>query len=192
MTQTKVKWHSHDTYRRESTEAGTLSFRWYTEHPDGRYEIWQGHIADGIRTRGARGNPPGSIRTRFVYQLRHPNGQKEEFRTLKGARMGIPEPCPLTREQQAVIGSYANRVWQEIGYDVLTMVKEQDGKDAIPRDEVIELVCDAGRLEDELRRALRGGSTAVTQDMINWVTKASMAQMEAVLLPAFPFTRYGL
>ena len=40
--------------------------------------------------------------------------------------------------------------WTEIGSDTLQMIQEQDGRDWAKREEVIEMVLDAGRMEHHL------------------------------------------
>ena len=89
-----------------------------------------------------------------------------------------------------VVCSAARRVWNEIGYDVLQMVEEQDGKDTVSREEVIELVCDAGRLDEEIARTYRRKGEqvppAVTELLKNYGT------LERVIKAAFPYARYGM
>jgi len=65
---------------------------------------------------------------------------------------------PLDDAEAAALRSCALTVWNYIGSDVMQMVNEE-GKDSIPRSHVIELVCDAGRLEDEIRRHYKSGRT---------------------------------
>lgn len=100
----------------------------------------------------------------------------------------------LTDSQKTTIQQAAMRVWEEIGYDSLTAVMEESGgkKDTMPRSHVLELVCDAGRLEDRLRSMQRSGDLTVTSELLDWVEHASMAQLTRVLKPHFPFTRYGM
>lgn len=88
----------------------------------------------------------------------------------------------FTPQEKEIIRGAAHAVWNEIGYDVLTMVQEQDGKDTIPRAEVLELVCDAGRLEDQIRDA----------DLRTKVSNASGKQLYAILRPAFAYSHYGM
>jgi len=57
----------------------------------------------------------------------------------------------FTEQEVATIRSAALSVWNEVAFDLMSAVREE-GKSTIPRAEVIEVVCDAGRLEEELKR----------------------------------------
>jgi hypothetical protein len=94
-------------------------------------------------------------------------------------------PSPrFTQEEKAIICTAGQRVWEEIGYDVMTMVQQEEKKDWIPRSHVLELVCDAGRLEDKIPS---------TQSELRYkVTNASSAQLYRILRDVFPHARYGM
>ena len=99
-----------------------------------------------------------------------------------------------------LLGAAANAVWQYIGGDILASAAETSRRgDAvtISRNEVIELACDAGRLEQELRRAARTRSgklwdevpdieaTIAKWDRLQWPLHRTLLQ------PYFPYKRYG-
>ena len=54
-----------------------------------------------------------------------------------------------TDEEVALIHAAARRVWNAIGYDCL----KGAGLSSMRRAHVVEVVCDANRLEEELRRS---------------------------------------
>ena len=95
--------------------------------------------------------------------------------------------------------SAARAVWDYVGYDYLEL---SDGR-SIKRDEVIEVVCDAGRLEDELKkigqrrvRSAVGESSAQViagqfSALIKKVTAAGI-DIYDIVRPGFTFARYGL
>lgn len=94
----------------------------------------------------------------------------------------------LTEEQTKLLHSVAHSIWNYIGYDVFQAIADNDGEDindvTIPRAHVLELVCDAGRLEDDLER-----KDAVLADL---VSKMDYQYLLKILKPAFAFNRYGM
>lgn len=92
------------------------------------------------------------------------------------------------KEQQTLFGA-AHAVWNEIGYDVLTAVAEEKGKNinavTVPREEVIEVVCDADRLRDYLER-----HKLMTPDMRAVVD--DYPQLQQKLRKCFECSRYGM
>jgi hypothetical protein len=102
----------------------------------------------------------------------------------------------LSAPEKELLGEYARQVWGEIAYDVMTMVKENDKKDSIPRDEVIELVCDAGRLEEAvelaLKRARHQAAKLAMLERLSLYMQSDARDLEKVVKPAFTHARYGL
>ena len=84
-----------------------------------------------------------------------------------------------------IIGNTAWRVWEEIGYDMLNAVQEYDGKDTMPRADVIEVVVDAGRLEEQLIREKHPECATLLRGM-------DYKDIVKMLKPYFPFARYGM
>lgn len=56
----------------------------------------------------------------------------------------------FTAAELETIGRAAYRVWNDIAGDIFSAIAAE-GRDTLPRDEVIELVLDASRLEEQLR-----------------------------------------
>lgn len=93
----------------------------------------------------------------------------------------------FTEDELKIIHKAAHSVWNYIAYDCIKAVEEEKGRGAtMPRAEVIEMVADAGRLEDKLRQ----NKTDV--NLIDRVRKLDMDEIEKVLKPAFPHSRYGM
>lgn len=109
--------------------------------------------------------------------------------------MPKPEPSAaptcLSESDRKLLYSHASQLWDEIGYDVLSAVAEEKGthinRVSIPRDEVIELVLDAGRLEALL--AQHGHLTPSLKDWLDY--RHPYATRVAELKKCFTFTRYG-
>jgi hypothetical protein len=95
----------------------------------------------------------------------------------------------MTDAERRTLFSAAHQVWEYIGGDVLQAVVEDKGKSinavSIPRDEVIEVVCDADRLADHLRqrKQMTPGIQAVMHDYPTLVTELKVC---------FGFARYGM
>jgi hypothetical protein len=99
-------------------------------------------------------------------------------------------PVVLTPEEKRTLFSTAHAVWNNIGGDVLQCVADEQRKNInhvnIPADEVVEVVCDADRLHDELRR-----SKKLTPNLE--AIFADYPQLEQLLRQeCFTFTRYGM
>ena len=104
---------------------------------------------------------------------------------------------PFTPEELRTLQRTAYRVWEIIGSDIMAAVTDDedgDGSGAIPRDHVIELVLDAGRLEAELRRG-RGSRDHHPQlaDKVSalYTRKGGYKAMIAAVKPAFPYEEYS-
>lgn len=95
----------------------------------------------------------------------------------------------FTAEEISVLGSEANRVWDEIGYDCLQALADDRGKDinrvTMPRSHVIEVVLDAGRFEAAL------GDHGYEDLRAKWVT-LDYKQKIATVKPAFIYSSYGM
>lgn len=91
----------------------------------------------------------------------------------------------FTDEEKKVIQTAALQVWNYIGYDVLAP-EGKETANTLPRSHVLELVCDAGRLEDQLHR------NRAPKELIDRVSATRISNLYAVLRPAFQYTRYGL
>ena len=59
------------------------------------------------------------------------------------------------KEMEEEIKKAMRGVWDYIAGDTMTMIQEQDGRNYATRDEVIEMVCDAGRTEECLEPETR-------------------------------------
>lgn len=86
----------------------------------------------------------------------------------------------FTKEEQHVINTAALRVWDEIGDELLLLVA-QEGETSIPRAEVIELVCDADRLEQAIK----------DKALAKRVRKATLETLTPILEQVFRAQRYG-
>jgi hypothetical protein len=53
----------------------------------------------------------------------------------------------MSEDEKQIIKRLMNDCWQYIGSDALQALQECEGETSIPRDEVIELVLDADRIE---------------------------------------------
>ena len=99
-------------------------------------------------------------------------------------------PILLTPEEKRTLFSAAQSVWNNIGSDVLQMVAEEKRKDInhvnIPADEVVEVVCDASRLHEDLKR-----NKELTPNLE--AIFADYPQLERLLLrECFTCGRYGM
>ena len=98
------------------------------------------------------------------------------------------KPLPkFTPEEKKIINDAGHAVWNEIGFDIMQALQEDAAergrrKDSIPRSHVIELVCDAGRLEEKIK----------DQALKDKVYAASSRQLSMILRTAFPYASYGL
>ena len=94
----------------------------------------------------------------------------------------------FTPDEKVLVQRAANQVWNEIAYDLLQSTAESLGKDinrvTLTRANVIEVVCDASRLEEALRRNGR-------KDLADKVAQHDTS-IYRVVRPGFPYERYGL
>lgn len=108
----------------------------------------------------------------------------------------MAEKVIFAPEEEQFICRTAYGVWDNIGYDLLQCVAESEEKDinkvTIKRDEVIEVVLDAGRLEEELKRYIKTSNPVMTQDLLDRWKSASYEQKIAVVKSAFTCARYGM
>ena len=86
-----------------------------------------------------------------------------------------------TEEEKKLIFDAANQVWAEVASDYLAL---SDGK-SIPRNEVIEVVSDAGRMDQILER--KGH-----KDLAKKWGGEDLKSVQKILRPVFPYARYGL
>jgi len=110
--------------------------------------------------------------------------------SMQDCERTIAKAKNLTAEQKKRLGWAANDVWDNIGGDCLRAMEECGEKPIVKRSVVIELVVDADRLADELRRTQ---STAETEnaDLLEFVQFAKYEEIVKALKPAFPFATYG-
>lgn len=112
----------------------------------------------------------------------------------------------FTEKERELVARAASQVWQEIGCDYLQAVGEgrrnPEGV-TVPRSHVIEAVCDADRLTQEVLRMHR--RPAVTEEdvrareeekafrtqLVARLNDTNYATLKRLVLPAFPFARYG-
>lgn len=108
----------------------------------------------------------------------------------------------FTDAEKRFVQAAALAVWQYVGGDLLASVaagQETPVDDvAIPRDEVIEIVADAGRLEEQLKADARAAAKArrdlaeIDFDaLVAKVGALDYAEVKRLLRPAFPYARYG-
>lgn len=98
----------------------------------------------------------------------------------------------FTQAERVVLARHANAVWNEIAYDLLTAVAEEKGKDVnavtVSRAEVLELVLDADRLFERVRR-----DKDATPELKARCTYDHARAIEEVLKQdAFRYGRYGM
>lgn len=86
----------------------------------------------------------------------------------------------IPKEMQTRICRAMMNTWQAIGSDTMAMVQECDGKDSIARAEVIELVCDAGRM----------GMYGNDKEAYEIFNKLDWKEMQKLGKVAFPYKRY--
>ena len=87
----------------------------------------------------------------------------------------------FTEQELWEIQSVARQVWEYIAGDVMQAVQEE-GKSSIPRSHVMELVLDAGRLEERLR--------ARNRSLAERFAALDYKDAQKVIKPAFPYGRY--
>ena len=90
----------------------------------------------------------------------------------------------------------AQAVWDYIGYDCLQALADEKKMDInrvlYKRADVIELVLDADRLLDQLRRSRASAEASRLLTYDARITKDERAAVDRVLLRAFPYDRYGM
>ena len=102
----------------------------------------------------------------------------------------------FTLADKAFIHTCAQSVWNYIGYDVLHSTAEMKGKRidsvSVGRSDVIEMVIDADRLDEQLRHESRSwGSAEQARFFTIWDALSYTAKRQLVR-PAFPYTHYGV
>jgi len=97
----------------------------------------------------------------------------------------------FTDDDVKVIQGAAQTVWHTIGYDCLQGMAQFGYKKPRPvesvtmsRRDVLDVVLDAGRLDEELRRQKR-------PDLVEKFNMLDYKQQNTLVRPAFPHTRYG-
>ena len=107
----------------------------------------------------------------------------------------------FTTDETTAIQTAAYSVWNEVAYDLLTSVAEEKQKDinavSIPRSHVLEIVLDADRTTEHLRREMlrakkAGRLSVVTDDLIRRVQTADYGELIKMLKPVFQYQKYGL
>lgn len=88
---------------------------------------------------------------------------------------------PATEDEMREIRAAAHAVWEEIASDIFG----EESASSIPRSEVIELVADANRLGDMLKR--RGKLNALLISKID----SYLYEVEPIVKAAFPYARYS-
>jgi len=91
----------------------------------------------------------------------------------------------LTSDQATRLGKAASAVWDYIGADTLRCLEEGDEEPLMPRSHVIEMVVDAGRLEEELKRNPKN------HDLLPFLRTADYKEIVKALKPFFPYATYG-
>ena len=105
------------------------------------------------------------------------------------------KPQKFTNDERNIIANAARRVWDDIGYDILDSVAREKRKSinavSVSRADVIELVLDASRLEEQLRRTKgvdRSLIARVAEDIYH-----PPSEIESYLKTAvFTYTSYGM
>ena len=102
---------------------------------------------------------------------------------------------PFTEEEAKTVQRVAAAVWEYIGYDAIQATAEAGEGDSVDRDVVLELVIDANRLEDHLKRSSMG--RRAYPELATKVRKlldqrGGYDALQRLILPAFPFRRYGM
>jgi len=96
----------------------------------------------------------------------------------------------FTGSEMMELHSIARGVWEYIGHDTLQCVAEEKSKNinavSITRAEVIELVLDAGRFEDHMKRNKR------LRSLVDRWMALDYKQQQKAIIAAFPFDRYGM
>lgn len=114
-----------------------------------------------------------------------------DFRTRKKSMIVVS----FSKEEIEHVQGAAHAVWEECAFDVLQATADEPtwrgGKArninsvTVSRAEVMEIACDAGRLEELLRRRDK------RVDLADKTKHLWMEHFEVLLRPAFPYARYG-
>lgn len=102
----------------------------------------------------------------------------------------LAQQFPLTADELKTFNRAAQQVWSDIAYDVL---ESNDGKD-LPRSHVIELVHDADRLKEAVKRATRkeGMPAGLAALFPDYGSRVSSDAVDLLLKDVFKYSRYGL
>lgn len=97
----------------------------------------------------------------------------------------------LTDEEKRIVQSHADALWGEVAYDVLDAFGGRDK--TVPRSTVIEIVLDAGRLEDKLKRGKVFKDHPAIEALFpkKWDNDASN-YLQHLMQERFKYARYGL
>lgn len=112
----------------------------------------------------------------------------------------------LTDEDIRELKYAANRVWNDIGFDSLQATADDKGKCidtvTIDRATVIELVLDAGRIDEHLRPRRKVTNDILPTDPLSpagrqfignyYLQPKSRELMQLLMKEAFPYSRYGM
>lgn len=102
---------------------------------------------------------------------------------------------PLTDNQRTILRSAAEAVWNEIGWDCL-QARAEDGdveRAEMSRNDVIEVVLDAGRLEEELeRKYYKQEDAAVVRAFITDYSTETRRMRDLEMRRIFNCSTYGV
>lgn len=101
-------------------------------------------------------------------------------------RKDLEKMFPLTEAEIRELKSLGNQIWEDVAHDVL-----EGNNDTIPRSHVIEIVLDAGRLE-ELARRSKYVTPAILALFNPKVHLEAYAYLEKLMKETFTYSRYGL
>jgi hypothetical protein len=101
---------------------------------------------------------------------------------------------PFTAAEEAMLASLAHAVWNEIGYDVLSaLIEDNPRKTTIPRAHVVELVLDADRMEELARRGrLDPEGRAERTALVVRLRQRPYTSQKRIIGKSFNYTYYGL
>jgi len=91
----------------------------------------------------------------------------------------------FTEAELKTLSDIFHRVWDYIGMDTLSMVKEMDGKDYLKRDEVIELCLDADRPAEQAR-------TPEEKALLKRFHELKWEEQQKLARKMFKYARYGM
>lgn len=94
-------------------------------------------------------------------------------------------PDGFTADELTLVRSAARAAWDYIGADCLRGMEEAGEKPVMKRADVIEVVIDAGRLVDQLRRLKASDELIARWKALEYDVKIKL------LVAAFPYARYG-